>query len=123
MLYQILTTRVDELVENKKRLIKLEEEIRRLEQDRIMSSGCNMLVKLFDKLENSCISNKKSKQSSSNDSTPTSHYATSIKYTRAAQNLDQTMFIAITNLSNNSFRISQSYPKASISNQSLNLFE
>lgn len=117
MLYQNLST---QLVEDRTRLTKLEITIKKMEQERIMSFGCNMLAKLFDKLENSCISQQKQKQ---NDATQTSVYVTSTKYTRAAQNLDQSKFMAITKLSKNCFKIAQSYPKVSISNQSLNLFE
>lgn len=123
MLYPLLKTRVDELVRDRKRLIKLEEKMKKLEKDKIMSFKCNMLMKLFDKLKNSCISSKKTKQSSSNDPTPTSNYATSVKYMKAARNFDQTKFIAATNLSNNNFRIAQSYLKINVSNQSLNLFK
>lgn len=79
MLYHIFKTCVDELVKNRKRLIKLEKKMRRLKQNRIMSFGCNMLMKLFNKLKYFCIFNKKSKQSFSNDFASTSHYATFIK--------------------------------------------
>lgn len=99
MLYEILS---DEVAELKKDQIAFN-------KARIQAYGCNLLTKLFDKLEKK---NKSALESSSSSS----NYTTSTKYTRMAERLDKTKFLKETKLPSKSYDVARLYPKVSISN-------